>query len=159
MVLVVVLLALAGACGSGDGPRDVSANFWGALVDGDAEAARQWATPETAGSIQANGDGGNGDYTLGEPIVEEGKATVPTTLVSNDNGMTSTYDLQTVLVRHEGEWRVDVNRTMMSMFGGAMEAMMEGMGDAMEDAMGELAEGMQQGMEDMAREMSNEGSN
>jgi len=51
--------------------------------------------------------------------------------------------LTTVLVQQEGTWKVDVNKTMMSIFGGAMGEMMEQMGEAMQEMGESMAEGMQ----------------
>ena len=64
-----------------------------------------------------------------------------------------------ILVKEEGQWKVDAEQTMMSMFGGAMGEMMKGLGKALEEGfkkgfeeMGKsIAGGMQKGLEVMTQ--------
>ena len=67
--------------------------------------------------------------------------------------------MQTILVKEDGQWKVDADQTMMSMFGGAMGEMMKGLGKTLEEGfkkgfeeMGKsVAGGMQKGLEVMTQ--------
>jgi hypothetical protein len=135
------------AC-SGGGAEDVAGKFWKALGDRDLEKARSYATRATAESLTMNNNNGDGemDVEFGETRVEGGRTIIDTRMVAEMGEAKQTIELKTILVQEDGEWRVDVASTMMSMFGGAMGEMMQGMTDAMTDAMGEMVEGMGKAM-------------
>jgi len=155
IVTTLAVLALTTACGGGAGeqPTDVAQNFWDAVIEGDIDTARKHATRGSADSISINDDqAGSGEFTLGEQSIDGDKATVSTSLVSQNDGAEMKMELETVLLQEDGAWKVDFDQTMMSMFGGAMGAMMEGMGKAMQEGMEEMARGLQEGMEQMAAE-------
>jgi len=68
--------------------------------------------------------------------------------------------MQTILVKKDGQWKVDADQTMMSMLGGAMGEMMKGLGKTLEEGfkkgfeeMGKsMTEGMQKGVEVMTQD-------
>jgi len=60
--------------------------------------------------------------------------------------------MTTILIQQEGAWKVDVNKTMMSIFGGAMGEMMDQMGEAMQEMGESMAEGMQESMDNMSED-------
>ena len=67
--------------------------------------------------------------------------------------------MQTILIKEDGQWKVDADQTMMSMFGGAMGEMMKGLSKALEEGFKKgvegvgksMAEGMQKGVEVMTQ--------
>ena len=158
LVCVVAIAVLAACGGAASGPKEVAEDFWNAAVEGDLDEAKRYATRETADSIQLSSDGDDGEVTIGETSIEGDRATVATTLVGTEEGVSSTIELQTVLVQEDGQWKVDFTQTMMSMFGGAMGEMMEELGQTMQEGMEEMAEQMEQGMEQMAQEMNQQPS-
>ena len=78
---------------------------------------------------------------------------------TNDGTTEFQVQMQTILVKEEGQWKVDAEQTMMSMFGGAMGEMMKGLGKALEEGfkkglrtwVSQSAEGMQKGLEVMTQ--------
>lgn len=158
LVALAALTAVAGCTGaaSGSGPDQVAESFWTAAAAGDGETAMRYVTEASAEHMSVQEDAAGGEFTLGTAVVDGERAEVPTTLVTHDNASQMKMDLTTVLVVENGDWKVDFDQTMMSMFGGAMGAMMEGLGDAMQQGMEQMGNAMAEGMEDMAQEMGEE---
>ncbi len=79
------------------------------------------------------------------------------TMHSSSSEMDHNIPMKTFLIKEDGKWKVEAQKTMMSMFGGAMSEVMEGLGDAMKDSMKEMgramAEGMKEGMQENMEEM------
>jgi len=142
----------------GDGPVRVAEKFWGALEDGDLEKARYYATEETANSLTMNEEGEDeeADVEFGVATVEGEYTVVPTTIISKGDPPEPTIELETLLVREDGKWKVDVARTMLSMFDDEMGELMEGMTDAMGDAMQNLGKAMTEEMEKLGKKMEEE---
>lgn len=156
IVLAGMLLALLSACsGSEDEAKSVAQRFWAALEEKNIEKARGYATRETAGSLNEQEDAEDQEIAVafGDVESKDDAVMVATTLHTFDAGAEMTFEMQTVLVKEDGTWRVDVNRTMMSMFGGAMGEMMEQMGEAMQEAMQGMAEELQNGMQELSGSM------
>lgn len=143
------------ACGKGGSdPKAVAEKFWEASKSGDPTQMEPYVTKASmqADLMKEKAGKTEGSFELGEAKVEGEQAKVATKL--NDKGMS--FDLQTILVKEGGAWKVDVNQTMMSMLSGdAMQAMMKGLGEAgkalgegMGKAMGEGLKGLGEGLEE-----------
>ncbi len=159
LVCMVIALFLTAGCTRSDSPEGVADKFWGALIDRDIDKARSYATENSAASLQENKNNADGEaeITFGEVKTENGKSTIETTMHSSTGEMELNIPMKTFLVQEDGEWKVDANQTMMSMFGGAMGELMEGFGDAMKDSMREMGKAMGEGMrEGMKESMSEE---
>jgi len=148
---------LAVGCG-GDKATDVAEGFWDALKAGDVETAKTFATASSASSLKMteNMEGKDVSVEFGA-VTEEGDATFVATTVTTLNGENHMQiPMKTVLVRQEGVWKVDVEQTMMSLFGGAMAEMMKGMGDAMGEAMQGMGEEMGNAMQETIEEVGDD---
>ena len=145
VVFVIAMTSLFGCSSSGDTPIEVAQNFWSAMEERDIEKARSFATEETAGSVKINDEAGDQevDIVFGEVSVEDDRAVVATTMVNAGDDSEMKIAMETVLVVENDMWKVDVDQTFMSLFGGAVGAMMEQMGEAMK-------EGMSKSLEDLA---------
>jgi hypothetical protein len=151
LILVILVLTALLACGnSSDEALNVAKNFWSAMEERDIEKARTFATEETAGSVTINEDAEEQetDINFGEITFEDGAAMVATTIAAKGDDSQMEMEMQTVLVKENGTWKVDVDRTFMSMFGGAMGAMMDQMGEAMQKGMEEMGKAMVDAMEE-----------
>lgn len=141
---IVIAAALASGCSwlkAGKlGPKEVAGKFWGAMKSGNIEKAKAYITKASFDSIKDSGSESKkgGEYTLGDAKIEGDKASIPTTI--KDKGFS--FELETVCVKEDGKWKVDADKTMMSMLGGAMGEMMKGMGNAVGSAMEEGAKGL-----------------
>jgi len=145
---------LAVGCG-GDKATDVAEGFWNALKAGDVETAKTFATVSSASSLKMteNMEGKDISVEFGE-VTEEADATFVATTVTTLNGEKQMQiPMKTVLVQQDGTWKVDVEQTMMSLFGGAMAEMMKGMGDAMGEAMQGMGEEMGNAMQETIEEL------
>lgn len=133
---------ITGLFGGGGDPKTVANKFWAATKTGQVEKMKPFVTANSlqGDMIQNNTAKTEGEYTLGTPAIQGDKATIPTTL--KDKGFN--IELQTICVKENGQWRVDVPQTMMTMFGGAMAEVMKGMGEGMKkmgETMGEAVAG------------------
>ena len=154
-MLCLLLVALFLGCGGGeDASVKVAKSFWQAMEERDIDKARSFATEATAATLTLNNDEENKevDIIFGEAKIEDGQSHVPTTMKTTEKGQSITVPMETVLVKEEGEWRVDVNLTMMSLFGGAMGAMMDTMKDGMEEMGKAMAEGMKDSFEELEKQ-------
>lgn len=148
--LAIMILGSISGCGSsGDSPETVADSFWTALQNHELTLARSYATPETADMLNNTDNDQDVEVILGETTMRDGEAHIQTTMKAADEGQAMDIAMITVLVQQEGAWRVDVNKTMMSIFGGTMGEMMEQMGEVMQEMGESLAEGMQESLENM----------
>jgi hypothetical protein len=151
-ILVAFLVPLVFGCSSGEDESLVVAKaFWNAMENRDLVTAKSYCTVETANSLQIDEDKKNEDVDIsfGRVEIEDGEAHVKTTMVgTNEDGSIMSIPLETILVKREGEWRVDANQTMMSILGGAMGAMMESMKDGMEEMGKAMTESMKSAFEE-----------
>jgi len=154
IVLSVIVLFSLG-CSSSNEAISVAKKFWKAMEDRDLAKAKYYATKATASSLNINENEEDKDVEIifGEVTKEDGKTLVVTTMRTTQDEKTMDIPMKTVLVKEDGEWRVDVDQTMMSLFGGAMGAMMETMKEGFEDMGKAMAEEMQAGFEEMSKEL------
>jgi hypothetical protein len=160
LISLMTFAFLAVGCGGGDEATDVARGFWDALEAGDIETARTFATAASASSLKMteNMEGKDVAATLGEVTEEAGEMFVETTVKTQADDTEMQIPMKTVLVQEDGAWKVDVEQTMMSLFGGAMTEMMKGMGKAMGEAMQgmgeEMGKAMQEGLEEVGDAVS-----
>lgn len=154
---------MAGCTKDADSPEAVAEKFWEAMMDRDIDEAKNYATKSSAYSLKENNNKSDSDVkiTFGEVKTEKDNSSVETTMHSSQGGSEHNIPMKTFLIQENGEWKVEAQKTMMSMFGGAMSEIMEGLGDAMKDSMKEMGkamaegmkEGMKEGMQDNMEEM------
>jgi len=140
----------------------VAKGFWDAMNAKDIQVIRLYVTKESADKLQIKEKDtpGNCEVTFGNIKIEDDKTIIDTTMQTNEGTTEFQVQMQTILVKEDGQWKVDADQTMMSMFGGAMGEMMNGLGKALEEGfkkgfeeMGKsMAEGMQKGVEVMTQD-------
>lgn len=144
LIVMVLVFGLA-ACKKDMGPKDVAEKFWDTMESGKIEDLKPYVTKASFETLQREESGKKevkkgGEFKLGEAKIEGDKATVSTTLKDDETSL----DLQTVIVREDGKWKVDLESTMMTMLGGAMGEMMKQIGEGMEAATEKMDEAMQE---------------
>ncbi len=158
---LLVATLLGAACSAADGPADVAEAFWTASKEGDTELATSYIVEGGTTTIQEPSGSSIGEFSLGETAIEGDQATVETTVVSTgEREMEVAFN--TVLVRRDDGWKVDLDETtdemMKSLVGTTMGELTERMGQAVGEAMGEamkgMADGMAKGLEAAGRAMS-----
>ena len=104
----------------------VAKGFWDAMNAKDIQAARSFVTKGSADKLQIKDKDTTASckVTFGDIKIEDNKTTIETTMQTNDGTTEFQVQMQTILVKEEGQWKVDAEQTMMSMFGGAMGEMM-----------------------------------
>lgn len=149
VAFVIVMTSLLGCSSSGDKPIEIAEQFWSAMEEQDIEKARSFATEETAGSVTINEDAKDEevDIVFGEVSFEDDHAAVATTMITAGEEGEMKIEMETILVEEDDTWKVDVDKTFMSLFGGAMGAMMEQMGEAMKEGVEGMGEAMKGAME------------
>lgn len=143
-----------------DSPREIAEHFWQASQDGDMELARTYVSSESSATLKSPDEGGMPleSYSIGEEEIDGDRATVETSMTATMGSQELDIDFHTYLVREDGEWKVDLDRTTGDIvrvaFGVTMEQMGDVVGEAMKGAMEGLAEGMREGMEAMGEAIS-----
>ena len=145
--LPILFLLASGGCGAAGGPESVASSFWDAVMAGDKETAKKYAAKNSVAEMELEPKQPGEDRVVefGKPVESNDQVSIPTTLVTTTNGQAQRVPLNTVLVKEDGNWKVDWNQTMASMLGGMMGEMMKGMSDAMKgmsDEMGKSFEEM-----------------
>lgn len=135
IILSMLFLPALSGCGASQSPEGVANDFWDAMMKGDKAAAQKYATKESGAAIAVQGkqEGEERKVILGEPQKNEDHVSIPTTLVTITGGNEQKIPTNTILVKEDGAWKVDWNRTAAAMLGGAMGEMMKGMQDAMKE--------------------------
>lgn len=138
---------------------DTTQGFWDASRDGDITMAQSYVAEGALASIEPRDDGKPpfDEYRLGDVEVSGNQATVETHVTGVNGSAAVEADFQTVLVKENGIWWIDLDRTtggiLESIMGETMAAMGEAMEEAMGEAMQEMVNGMQKSMEEMAASM------
>src|SRR3990170_7989484 len=119
-------------------------------------------TKESADKLQIKEKDTPGYYevTFGNIKIEDDKTVIDTTMQTNEGTTEFQVQMQTILVKKDGQWKVDADQTMMSMLGGAIGEMIKGLGKTLEEGfkkgfeeMGKsMTEGMQKGVEVMTQD-------
>lgn len=132
-----------------EGQLVVAKGFWDAMNAKDIQAVRLYVTKESADKLQIKDKDvtANCKVTFGNIKIEDNKITIDTTMQTYDGTTEFEVQMQTILVKEHGQWKVDADQTMMSMFGGAMGEMMKGLGKTLE-------EGFKKGFEEMGKSMA-----
>ena len=159
-IVAVVFLVVAG-CGGGSSPEETARGFWDAVTQG----IRPYISKADYEMVQGEkgevpGHAGSA-VELGAARIDGDNATVPAKLRMKGKS----FDVDTVLVREDGAWKVSLDGTIQAItgmatgapsgsspsgvMGGVMEEMMKGMMKAMTD-------GMKEGMTEMGEEMKKE---
>ena len=130
-------------------PLAVAKGFWDAMNAKDIQAVRSYATKESEDKLQIKDSDAttNCKVAFGEVKMEDNKSSIETAMQTYNGTTESEVQMQTILVREDGQWKVDADQTMMSMFGGAMGEMIQGLGKAM-------GEGLKKGMEEIGKSIT-----
>ncbi len=143
-------LTLLTACGGND-PVAVADKFWDAMEDRDADEARKYMTRASASNLQIKDSDEKYDIELGKVTENDDDTVSIATTLKKEGGKEAAIQLNTIVVKEEGQWKVDYNQTMLSMFGGAMQQMMQGLGKAMQQGAEGMNKAMQERMDEAAK--------
>lgn len=154
LIVTVGMTAILG-CAQGD-PAAVAEAFWRAGQEGDIERARSYVSASSHAKMNERSAPSIDELWIGESEIDGDRATVQTRL-STSTDRSFTIEFNTIMVREEGDWKVELDDTssemMREIFGSTMEEMGEQLGEAMKGAVEGMAEGMAEGMQKMGEAM------
>jgi len=147
------LVVVAGAaCFMASGPKDVAYEFWDAVSEGDRERIETLALdPRDVRLDFEDEESRIESFEIGEADVEGDVARVDTYLTGSNDDDVMELEFETVLVRRDGEWLVDLEETSRRLVVAVIGASMEGLGEAIGEGMKGAMEGLADGMEELGR--------
>ncbi len=156
--IAVVLIGLVGAGCAGEGPDSDAERFWTAAQARDMETVEALSVESESTKLNfENKDNAIDEFELGDSFEEDGETLVPTSLTSSGGDQSLEFDFQTVMVRSDGAWKVDLeatgNRMIRAVLGASMEEIGQAIGEGMKEAMEGIAEGKAEGMREMGKAM------
>jgi len=153
------LLALAGLSASGcwlswdDGPAEVTRDFWDAARDGNQEMVEALSVNRLDDFDIDDTDSEIRSISIGDTEIDGDAADVETLLEGWNDDMDVTLEFETALVKRDGEWYVEMDRTTGRLIGAVMAEVGahvgEAIGEAMEGMAEEIAEGISDGMDEL----------
>ncbi|MEN8143336.1 MAG: hypothetical protein ABFS14_00155 [Gemmatimonadota bacterium] len=132
--------------------------FWTAAQARDIETVEALSVESESTQLNfENEDNAIDAFELGDSFEEDGETLVPTSLKSSTGEKALEFDFETVMVKREGAWKVDLdetgNRMIRAVLGASMEELGQAIGEGMKEAMEGVAEGMAEGMREMGEAM------
>lgn len=123
LLLVAMTFLAIGCSGSTQSdPKAVADQFWSATKTGKIETIKPFVSQASLSHemMKEDAQATTGNYTLGEAKIENDMASIPTALKDNEVNI----EFQTIVIKEGDAWKVDVEKTMMTMFNGAMGELM-----------------------------------
>ncbi len=115
------LLTTLTACMGPDTPQDVNRSFWLAVTENQAHDVVEYSTltnPKYYDSFSKSWKGYQ--LSMGKVVIDENQASIATSLASPPNSGLQNRSFTTYLVKPQEEWKVDYERTKLSIHGGAL---------------------------------------
>jgi len=114
--VIPLMLVLSVGCTTVETPEDVARKFWEAVARQDKASARRYVTEAgRAGIDLSRGRWRDAVVTFGEIRIEGDDAGIETRIVLPEQKGAPPIQLQTVLRRENGQWKVDYEKTMESL--------------------------------------------
>jgi len=114
--VVLPLLLIAVGCSTVQTPDDVARQFWEAVARQDEEGARCYVTEAGQKKIDlSRGRWRDAVVSFGEIRIEGDDASIETRIVLPGQKEAPPVELQTVLRRENGQWKVDYGKTVESL--------------------------------------------
>lgn len=152
LVAAFALLALAG-CSNPESPQEVAAAFWQAMAENDAGDVAEYSTlADSAGFDGYKRSWTDAVPSFGRVIIEDREATIVTRLPAEAGTEGERLELITYLVRFDGHWLVDYERTGEAILNpsplrgimGELTRLGQRLSDSLSSSSGELEQQMDQ---------------
>ena len=167
LVAIATLTLLAG-CSNPETPQEVAAAFWQAMAENDADDVMEYSSLADTAAF----DGYRRSWTdavpsFGRVVIEDREATIVTRLPPEAGTEGERLELVTYLVRFQGQWLVDYDRTgeavlnpspfnsimgELSRLGEELSARFSSSSDEFEQQMEQLAQDLEAYSEEMGRQ-------
>ena len=144
---VAALCILLSACASNQpSQQEVARDFWTAMAIKDLAKAKTYAKSGTMDGVTSNNDSTVEKIDIKPAMEKNGVTVVPTTVTATENGEQKTRTFDTIMDKENGEWKVDFEKTSVSMLGFSMSEMIQGVGKAMGEVMKGVGEAVGKGL-------------
>ena len=149
-------------------PESVAAEFWQAVIDQDMETAKTLASWDTVDYLRyiRSGQLKPARFELGEITPGDRSAVIETTLHSQPHGQSSIrIPGQTVLIKTEQGWRIDLKETIGStvketvgtvfdQLNSIMKQGLQGLDKELSSSMKEVEKALKEGVNELQKELS-----
>lgn len=166
--VIMFTLLLAGCGGKSETPESVAAEFWQAVIDKDMETAKTLASWDTVDYLRyiRSGQLKPARFELGEITPGDRSAVIETVLHSQPHGQSSIrIPGQTVLIKTEQGWRVDLKETIGStvketvgtvfdQLNNIMKQGLQGLDKELSNSMKEVEKALKEGVNELQKELS-----
>ena len=155
-LLLIAALVVAG-CNKQADPQTVTRLFWEAVIKNDLDTMEALATAESAERLKAlhNNDQQLKSIEVGEMRIEGKRAQVITILHgAASDGNETTFNTQTLLVKHGDIWEVDANETVSALMAEAVESLVSNLEKNIGDLGRQLSGALSKGIQDFSSEMN-----
>ncbi len=166
LLIISSVLFLTSACvDKTDSPRQVAEQYWDALSNGDFSTARKLVSESTRQNLDDYlALAPNQKTSLGKIKLGDELTTVATTIYPDNAEPEINYELETVLILENGQWKIDAARTQAPITISANEEELEKLAeqlsesmkeniDTMDDAVTEGLQMLNETLEDGSKEM------
>ncbi len=109
--LLSLLLLLSG-CQAVLTPEQVTTEFWEAMVEGNLDSARKYATQETQQLVTKQQNMEDATLKTGVILIDGSNATVSTIITLKKPESNKVLSFDTVLLKENDQWKVDYHRTL-----------------------------------------------
>ena len=163
------LLTTLTSCMGPDTPQDVNQAFWQAVTENQADDAVKYSTltePRYYDSFSKNWQGYQ--LSMGKVVIDKNQASIATKFTSPPNSGLQDRSFTTYMVKQQGEWKVDYERTKHSIHGGsigglfnALSKLGKDLNNSLETTVGQLSnevQGMLNELEELSRSFGEQAS-
>ena len=133
----------------------VKAFIQASVHDRDDAAVRELVTKASAeqGSFSPPADAGEMQIDMGEPAQDGAEWVVPVTITNPNDSNQPVIKTPFTLTEEDGQYKINMIRTMDRMFGGDVNGLMDGMVDALKGVGEAMADGMKQAFDGLGEAM------
>ncbi len=140
-----------------EGPAEVTRDFWDAARDGNSEMVEALSVNHLGDFDLEDQDSEIRSISIGDTEIDGDEAEVVTLIEGTNDDMELTVEFKTALVKEDGEWYVEMEKTTGRLIGAFMGEMAsyigETIGEELGDAMSEMSEGLAEGMQELGEAM------
>jgi hypothetical protein len=106
------LLFLLSGCQAVLTPEQVTTEFWEAMVEGNLDSARKYATQETQQLVTKQQNMEDATLKTGVVLIDGSNATVSTIITLKKPEGNKVLSFDTVLLKENDQWKIDYHRTL-----------------------------------------------
>lgn len=146
------LLLLSGCASDEQQAQNNARKMWQAMAQGEISKAREYVTLATRDGLSSERTGHDTEFAFGDATRDErGRMLVPTTMSETRDGKIEAIPFTTIMLKEDGEWRVDMHATTGSLVGGAMGEAFRALGKGLQSFGNELGKTIDEASRELRR--------